>query len=241
MLLEAALWAGERLKLCVGIISGVKWAPAKIYRRVKRFVYCLKLLLLGGRWVPSGVILDVFGGRWPVFLWIHRSLKTGASGPGSDKHTSLHLPALFMTAPLRVQSYARVHRSVPAMIKKSHFLLDSIFMNPVDLCSLHVPTGDYYTVQSHYCNKTCIVLELIWVIMRSERFTPLPTTVWMPSCKTQTFMGSLFQRTTEKPHPETFSCQLNGFSLLWCWAPRISAAPFRDLGRDTRLHGKHST
>lgn len=50
--------------------------------------------------------------------------------------------------------------------KEKSFSAGFTFMNPLDLCSRHVPTGDYYTVQSHYCNKTCIVLELIWVIMR---------------------------------------------------------------------------
>lgn len=44
--------------------------------------------------------------------------------------------------------------------KKVSFLAAFTFMKPVDLCSRHLPTGDYYTAENHYCNITYIVLGL---------------------------------------------------------------------------------
>ena len=47
--------------------------------------------------------------------------------------------------------------------KKSVILTGFTFMKPVDLCSLHLPTGDCYTAENHCCNITCIVLGLrLW-------------------------------------------------------------------------------
>lgn len=61
--------------------------------------------------------------------------------------------------------------------KEKSFSAGYTFMKPVDLCSLDVPRGDYYTAENHYCNITCIVLELIWVMMSPYCHSPLPPTL----------------------------------------------------------------
>lgn len=61
--------------------------------------------------------------------------------------------------------------------KEKPFSAGYTFMKPVDLCSLDVPRGDYYTAENHYCNITCIVSELIWVMMSPYCHSPLPPTL----------------------------------------------------------------
>lgn len=91
--------------------------------------------------MPSGVIL-VAGGKVPLNpqhledegIWIRHTQKHIAA-PACHIHGAL----------LRMQSYTLVYRSLPATIKQA-FSAGFFLMHAVDLCSLHVPTGDYYTV-----------------------------------------------------------------------------------------------
>ena len=91
----------------------------------------------------------------------HTQVSTHLSAP---KHTSPHLPALSITPWLRVQSYSSSQGSLTEIKKKkkrkSVILTGFTFMKPVDLCSLHLPTGDCYTAENHCCNITRIVLGL---------------------------------------------------------------------------------
>lgn len=92
-------------------------------------------------------------------LRAHTHVSTHLSAP---KHTFPHLPALSITLWLRVQSYSSLQGSLTEK-KKSVILTGFTFMKPVDLCSLHLPTGDCYTAENHCCNITCIVLGLrLW-------------------------------------------------------------------------------
>lgn len=146
-----------------------------IPRRQKRLVYCLKLLQRRGRWLISGVLLEVFSvagsqrsskyslrpedGCLDEATRTHTHVSTHLSAP---KHTFPHLPALSITLWLRVQSYSSLQGSLTEK-KKSVILTGFTFMKPVDLCSLHLPTGDCYTAENHCCNITCIVLGLrLW-------------------------------------------------------------------------------
>lgn len=84
-------------------------------------------------------------------------------------HTCQPLNTLFHTCQLYLSLCGSGCRVTPACKvlwqrkKKSVILTGFTFMKPVDLCSLHLPTGDCYTAENHCCNITCIVLGLrLW-------------------------------------------------------------------------------